>query len=222
MTPATLDPPDTAPQAGDAPASDGRRRRPTWEVAAFFPEQGDWSVEEFFDLDLHGNRRVEFVDGFLEFLEMPSIEHQLWAKWLCDRMEAATKRRPIGTALMGPSPVPTIPTRFRDLDVMLVTKRERRGDRTYASKVSVAVEIVSPEEKSRKRDRVTKRREYAAAGIPEYWIVDPDERTVTVLTLPEGASEYAEHGVFAAGETARGLVLDGFAFAVSDLFAAAE
>lgn len=36
-----------------------------------------------------------------------------------------------------------------------------------------------------------KRSEYAARGIPEYWIVDPSKQRVTVLTLVDGLYEEA-------------------------------
>lgn len=52
----------------------------------------------------------------------------------------------------------------------------------------------------RVRDLVTKRREYAAAGIAEYWIVQPEEETVTVLHLED--ERYVELGVFARGSRA--------------------
>ena len=48
----------------------------------------------------------------------------------------------------------------------------------------LVVEVVSPD--SVKRDYRYKRSEYAALGIPEYWIVDPLESKVCVLTLDEG------------------------------------
>ena len=47
---------------------------------------------------------------------------------------------------------------------------------------------------------VEKRADYAEAGIPEYWIVDPRDETVTVLALEGDA--YVGHGVFAAGDSA--------------------
>jgi Uma2 family endonuclease len=75
---------------------------------------------------------------------------------------------------------------------------------------------------NRDRDLIRKRSEYAAAGIPEYWIVDPETATVTVLSLPEGGTEYVVHGEFKPGETATSVLLNGFTIDVSDCFAAAE
>lgn len=48
----------------------------------------------------------------------------------------------------------------------------------------LVVEIVSPE--SLKRDYRYKRSEYAALGIPEYWIIDPEQQKITILQWEEG------------------------------------
>lgn len=53
----------------------------------------------------------------------------------------------------------------------------------------LVVEVVSSsdsDKKSRDRDYIEKRNEYAARGIPEYWIVDPIEEIVLVLGLQSG------------------------------------
>ena len=54
---------------------------------------------------------------------------------------------------------------------------------------------------------VDKRLDYAEAGIPEYWIVNPLDETVTVLFLADGA--YREHGVFRPGAHAGSALLPG-------------
>ncbi|MEN9871117.1 MAG: hypothetical protein RLZZ171_2105 [Cyanobacteriota bacterium] len=51
---------------------------------------------------------------------------------------------------------------------------------------ALVVEVVSPEKANRDRDYRYKRSEYAARGIAEYWIVDPQENKVTVLLLDNG------------------------------------
>ena len=75
-------------------------------------------------------------------------------------------------------------------------------------------EIDDPE-----RNTQVKRRDYAEARIPEYWIVNPLDKTITVLTLT--GVEYAEHGVFHRGQQAESAALDGFALSVADVFDAA-
>ena len=57
----------------------------------------------------------------------------------------------------------------------------------------LVVEVVSSsdtDKKSRNRDYVEKRSEYATRGIPEYWIIDPEKAVVLVLNLDGG--EYRE------------------------------
>lgn len=55
----------------------------------------------------------------------------------------------------------------------------------------LVVEVVSPGSDNENRDYRHKRSEYAARKIPEYWIVDPEQKQVTVLTLVEGLYEEA-------------------------------
>jgi Uma2 family endonuclease len=66
---------------------------------------------------------------------------------------------------------------------------------------------------------VTKRDEYAEAGIPESWIVDPQRKTITVLVLMPRAKTYIEHGTFTQGMRATSLVLPGFTVDVTETFA---
>ncbi|MBW3540577.1 MAG: Uma2 family endonuclease [Planctomycetes bacterium] len=55
-------------------------------------------------------------------------------------------------------------------------------------------------------------------GIPEYWIVDPRDETVTVLTLDDGASEYRVAGTYRRGDEAASLLLEGFRASVAEVF----
>ncbi|MBD1843082.1 Uma2 family endonuclease [Cyanobacteria bacterium FACHB-63] len=56
---------------------------------------------------------------------------------------------------------------------------------------AITIEIVSPGKTNRDRDYRYKRSEYAARGIAEYWIIDPDEAQITLLTLVDGFYEAA-------------------------------
>ncbi|MGN6758293.1 MAG: Uma2 family endonuclease, partial [Thermomicrobiales bacterium] len=80
----------------------------------------------------------------------------------------------------------------------------------------LVLEVVSADEPA--RDLITKRREYAEAGIPEYWIVNPLDTTITVLVLRDG--QYTEHGVFTRGQRATSALLPEFAVDVAEVFAA--
>ncbi|MEO0013227.1 MAG: hypothetical protein RLZZ535_1616 [Cyanobacteriota bacterium] len=79
-------------------------------------------------------------------------------------------------------------------DLMVLT--ENLADDLYSNQRStinidmlppaLVVEVVSPGKANRDRDYRFKRSEYAARGIAEYWIVDPQENKVTVLLLDNG------------------------------------
>src|SRR5205814_504142 len=76
----------------------------------------------------------------------------------------------------------------------------------------LVMEVVSPNPKDRKRDHVTKRREYARAGIPEYWIIDPQQQRILVLTL--SGETYQVHGEFGPGAESSSLLMPEFRVAV--------
>jgi Uma2 family endonuclease len=87
----------------------------------------------------------------------------------------------------------------------------------YWDRADLVVEVVSDDDEDRRRDLQTKRREYARAGIPEYWIVDPREACIEVLRL--SGKRYVARGRFPRGAAATSLVLPEFAVDVSTALA---
>jgi len=59
-----------------APSSHTSEHDYAWEVATLFPEQGEWSEEEYLELTDGSNRRIEFTDGRLAFIAMPTEVHE--------------------------------------------------------------------------------------------------------------------------------------------------
>jgi Uma2 family endonuclease len=55
----------------------------------------------------------------------------------------------------------------------------------------LVVEVVSPGKTNRDRDYRDKRAQYQARKVPEYWLIDPNQQTVMVLTLRDGRYEVA-------------------------------
>ena len=89
-----------------------------------------------------------------------------------------------------------------------------RRQNDYWRGADLVMEVVSPDDPE--RDTQVKRGDYAEARIPEYWIVNPMDETITVLTLAGG--EYAEHGVFRGAQQAESASLEGFVLGVADVF----
>ena len=190
---------------------------PAWDVALLFPNQGAWSVEEYLGLDT--NHLVEFSHGFIDVLPMPTQSHQLIVAFLYRGLLAVVTARNLGCVLTVPFRIQLWPGKFREPDVVFLSAEhaDRRGEQ-YWEGADLVMEVVSQD--NRDHDLVTKRREYARAGIPEYWIVDPQEEAITVLTL-EGDT-YAVHGEFERGAEATSVLLAGFTVAVDEVLDAAE
>jgi Uma2 family endonuclease len=188
-----------------------------WEVAYLFPAQGSWSEEEY--LALTGNRLVESSQGSIEVLSTATMAHQLVVAFLYRTLLDFVGPRELGTVVFAPLRVRLWPGKFREPDVVFLLKEHRpRMGNEFWEGADLVVEVVGDDD--RRRDVETKRREYAQAGIPEYWIVEPREARITVLRLSEG--RYAEHGIFGRGARAASLLLDGFGIDVNAVFAAAR
>jgi Uma2 family endonuclease len=194
---------------------DRRIPEPAWDIARLFPLQGSWSEEEYLALD--GNRIVEFSDGYIEVPPMPTTSHQLMVVYLYGLLNAFVSRRGLGTALIAALPVRLRPEKFREPDVVFMLKKHaRRIGEEFWQGADLVMEVVSGNKEDRRRDLVTKRKEYARAGISEYWIVDPREEHVIVLRL-EG-KRYKVHGSFSKGQAAVSVLLPGFSVNVNELF----
>jgi Uma2 family endonuclease len=183
---------------------------PTWEVAHLFPSQGQWSEGEY--LALNGNRLVEFSHGIVEVLSMPTTSHQYIVAYLYTTLLAFIEARGLGSALFAPLPVRLWEGKFREPDVVFLKAEhaDRIGEQFWDG-ADLVMEVLSDD---RRKDLEIKRGEYARAGIPEYWIVDPLPGRITVLRL-EG-DRYAVHGEFARGRRATSALLDGFAVDVAE------
>lgn len=97
---------------------------------------------------------------------------------------------------------------------MLAENSDRRNNE-YWDGADLVVEVVS--ESDPDRELIDKRKEYAAAGIREYWIVDPRDRSMVVLSLEESNGQYVEAGRYETGQSAISVLLDGFSIAVKEL-----
>jgi Uma2 family endonuclease len=157
---------------------------------------------------------IEFTDGALEVLPMPTYKHQLISQFLLLALLAFLRPQG-GIVVYAPLRLRLSNDRFREPDLMAaVDANDPRLENAYWLGADLVVEIVSVDDPE--RDTVVKRTDYAQGGIPEYWIVNPLDETVTVLRL-EG-KEYVEYGLFRRGDLALSMLLGGFAVSVDAIF----
>lgn len=196
----------------------------TWEIARFFPAQGQWTEDDYLSLEDHygAHIRVELSGGRLEVLPVPTEPHQLIILFLMNYLQGFAKEFAPGVVLFSGIRVRLAlrhEVKFREPDVVYMSaKHAARRHTEYWDGADLVMEVVSGDAKDRVRDWKTKPQEYAAAGIPEYWIVDPDKKVIRVLTL-RGKS-YRRHGDFKPGDQATSVLLPGFAVSVDAVLAA--
>lgn len=188
---------------------------PVWDLALMYPFQGGWTVENYLGLD--GGLLVEYTDGFIRVLPMPSLLHQWIVRFLFRKLDAFVSAHGLGEVLLAPLPVELTATKFREPDLIFLRPHRIKKWRGHPVGADLVVEVVSQGQANWQRDHVEKRAEYSLAGIAEYWIVDPQERTVTVLAL--AGHEYREHGTFHSSDKVNSALLDGFTCDVDELFA---
>ena len=142
---------------------------------------------------------------------MPTRKHQIISRWLLLILLPLVQARG-GEILYAPMRLQIRPGKYREPDLLLMLDRaDPRNQDAFWLGADLVIEIVSPDDPT--RDTEAKRADYAEAGIPEYWIVNPMDETITVLRRI--GARYTEHGVFHRGETATSLLLPEFIVAVS-------
>jgi Uma2 family endonuclease len=189
---------------------------PAWRIALLFPPQGSWTEADYLALD--AGRLVEFERGCIEVFDMPSKEHQRIVQFVYRMLFAFVEAQILGEVFVAPLPVRLWEKKFREPDVLFVAK-DRADYQGYPEGADLVVEVLSDDPASRRRDLVTKRDEYSKAEVSEYWMIDPQERQVTVGNLQGGVYEVREYG---DGDIARSIRLPGFELSVTAILNAAN
>lgn len=186
-----------------------------WALATRFPYQGRWSEEDFLAFETE-HPRIELIDGFLDVLPLGTNRHQAALEAILLLLKAYG-RPTRGVARVAGGRLRLRPGLIREPDVMYLAG-DRRGHITeeFWTHADLVVEVLSPGATNEVRDRVTKRREYAEAQVPEYWIVDPEAQRITVLAL--AADGYEERATLSRGEVLRAATLPGLTVDVGEIF----
>ena len=175
--------------------------------------QGLWTEEQYLAVSGASKRLIEFTDGRIEILPMPTRRQQAISLHLLLHLLEAVRGG--GAVFYAPLRLRVREGKFREPDLMLLLDADDpRSQDAYWLGADLVIEIVSAGDPG--RDLRVKREDYAEAGIPEYWVVNPINETISVLVLQ--GSRYVEQGAFARGESARGAVLPDLAVDMSAVF----
>lgn len=178
------------------------------------PPQGLWSEDEYLILTDHRSRLVEFTDGFLDVLPTPTDKHQAILGFLYQTFFAFIGGRG-GKVRFSPLRLQIRPGKFREPDLLLLlSATDPRRQNRFWTGADLALEVVS--EDKPERDLVQKRGDYAEGRIPEYWIVNPQTETITVVRLR--GDVYEEAGIYRRGDSISSVLLAGFSVDVAAVF----
>lgn len=155
---------------------------------------------------LEDNNQVEFLEGILVKKMTKNRAHSLATRRLRILLEGFV---PAGFYVDSQEPTATSDSE-PEPDAMVI--RGQPDDYQLQQPAAAAVALIAEvADSSLQHDRVWKKRIYARAGIPVYWIVNLVDRQIEVFTLPSGDVEkpdYAQCQMFTPGQDF-GVVLDG-------------
>jgi len=143
---------------------------------------GGWSLERYL-AEAPEDQLWEFVRGEVIMYSPVSAEHQDLVVFLVRLLGGFCEAKAWGKVLTGPAAIRVLPDVIREPDIFVLPPEEVPKAKGVPLKVrpALVVEITSPT--TRTIDLVEKPADYAAAGIPEYWVVDPERKEVLVHWL---------------------------------------
>lgn len=159
--------------------------------------------------------RHELIDGELIVTPAPIPRHQDVSDNLVYLLNLHVRAQHLGKVFTAPIDVRLTPDIVLSPDIILIFRDRLHivGPRTVDAAPDLVVEILSP--RTRQRDLGVKRNLYARFGVREYWIVDPEAKSLTTLALQADQFEElvsSNEGVYASR------VLPGLRPTWSDIF----
>ena len=174
-----------------------------------------WTFDELAAELPESNLPTELWDGELIMSPSRSFLHQQLVDRFHDLLKSWVRQHHLGETAVAPIDMVLTTRRAIQPDVVFISN-ERLGiiKEQIMGAADLVAEVISPG--SRRRDRIDKRDLYEQHGVQEYWIIDPEAKTVEVLHLEKGTYQLA--GRWHPGEIAQSVLLKGLEVPVSPLF----
>jgi len=185
------------------------------EIARLFPQQGRWAEVDYYALP-ETNQIVELANGELIMVPAPDYQHQEGVRQLLIALSLHVDSRELGIVCVAPYDVHLFEGTIRQPDVLFLRQEnhQRNTGRCIEGPPDWAAEVISPG--TRHTDEVDKLAEYAKAGVPEYWLVDPENKTILVYVL-HGNPAYTLAGTYTPGQAARSETWESFEVVVDKI-----
>lgn len=162
------------------------------------------------------DKRYELIDGELFMTPAPGELHQRVSILLGSKLFQFASENNLGRVYVAPFDVVLSDLDVVQPDLLFVSNERSRiiTPENVQGAPDLVVEILSPSTAT--RDTTFKRVLYARYGVREYWMVDTQEATITVLLPGDRGLEVAD--VYGEGETLTSATLQGFQLNIDDVF----
>jgi Uma2 family endonuclease len=183
-------------------------------MAAVLEKQAKrWTYEEYYRLD--DDQRHEIIDGNLLMAPSPDMWHQSWVGDLYTVVRNQVQRHKLGKVFVAPFDVvlDSENTVQPDLIFVATANLDIIKPRAIFGTPDLLVELISPS--SVRRDRYDKKELYARFGVKEYWIGDPANKSLEILSLKDG--RYELHCAAEVQGKLTSLVLAGLEFDLTEI-----
>ncbi len=181
------------------------------------PAKTRWTAAKYLSLAApDDNKLYEVLDGELIMSPAPNAHHQEITFNVAKLLDAFVRANKLGKVYVSPLDV-VLSDELAEPDVIFVSVERKSivGPQRVTGAPDLVVEVLSLS--TARRDLRYKWDLYARSGVREYWIVNPDAKTVEVLTLVRNA--YERHTLAEGDTPVTSKVLEGFSASVKDVFA---
>jgi Uma2 family endonuclease len=179
------------------------------------------TFEEYMALPVIKGRH-DVIDGAIVMSPPPRVSHQLILQNAYDGIGPHVRRRRLGTVIIAPCGLvirKTPKLRVRQPDLMFFTRQRISREELKRARIvevtpDIAIEIRSAGNRGTRWSN--KLADYAAIGLPEFWLINPADESVEVHALVDG--RYSLEGRFERDDELHSRFLPGLALRVSALF----
>ena len=155
------------------------------------PKSNTYTIDDIYDLP--EGQRAELIDGQIYDMAPPSPMHQELVMELSATLRDYIKKNG-GPCKVYPAPFAVFlnedDRNYVEPDISVICDPSKVDNRGYQGAPDFIIEIVSPS--SQRMDYLTKLFKYRTAGVREYWIVNPLQRTVQVYSF-EGTEDSTQY-----------------------------
>ena len=160
--------------------------------------------------------RAEILDGELLMCASPNTRHQRISRKIEISLCNWVEKKDLGEVLNAPMDVVLSPYDVVQPDILFVSKERSKiiTEPNIQGAPDLVIEILSPGDE--KRDTVRKKAIYEKYGVKEFWIVDPDIKSISVFYLEKKL--FREKEVYTHEQVLESAVLPGFSLSLVEVF----